>query len=118
METPRFSLQVEGNKGAAEKAISTITGVGAGSVDQTITKVKKLSSKDYMHSLRKYLIFVLGTTISWFIFDMAFYGTTLNNGFILQQIGYGSSASLRTTIFNTAIGDTVLAGAFATRLKP
>ena len=29
---------------------------------------------------------------------MAFYGTTLNNGFILQQIGYGSSASLRTTI--------------------
>ncbi|OWP55238.1 MAG: hypothetical protein B2I18_07660 [Cuniculiplasma sp. C_DKE] len=113
METPRFSLQVEGNKGAAEKAISTITGVGAGSVDQTITKVKKLSSKDYMHSLRKYLIFVLGTTISWFIFDMAFYGTTLNNGFILQQIGYGSSASLRTTIFNTAIGDTILAGAFA-----
>ncbi|EQB69331.1 MAG: hypothetical protein AMDU5_GPLC00004G0301 [Thermoplasmatales archaeon Gpl] len=113
METPRFSLQVEGNKGAAEKAISTITGVGAGSVDQTITKVKKLSSKDYMHSLRKYLIFVLGTTISWFIFDMAFYGTTLNNGFILQQIGYGSSTSLRTTIFNTAIGDTILAGAFA-----
>ncbi len=113
METPRFSLQVEGNKGAAERAISTITGVGAGSVDQTITKVKKLSSKDYMHSLRKYLIFVLGTTISWFIFDMAFYGTTLNNGFILQQIGYGSSASLRTTIFNTAIGDTILAGAFA-----
>ena len=38
---------------------------------KTITKVKKLSSKDYMHSLRKYLIFVLGTTISWFIFDMA-----------------------------------------------
>ena len=113
METPRFSLQVEGNKGAAEKAISTTTGVGAGSVDQSITKVKKLSSKDYMHSLRKYLIFVLGTTISWFIFDMAFYGTTLNNGFILQQIGYGSSASLRTTIFNTAIGDTILAGAFA-----
>jgi PHS family inorganic phosphate transporter-like MFS transporter len=113
METPRFSLQVEGNKGAAERAISTITGVGVGSVDQTITKVKKLSSKDYMHSLRKYLIFVLGTTISWFIFDMAFYGTTLNNGFILQQIGYGSSTSLRTTIFNTAIGDTILAGAFA-----
>ena len=113
METPRFSLHVEGNKGAAEKAISTITGVGAGSADQTVTRVKKLNSKDYMHSLRKYLIFVLGTTISWFIFDMAFYGTTLNNGFILQQIGYGSSASLRGTIFNIAIGDIVLAGAFA-----
>ncbi len=113
LETPRFSLQVEGNKAAAEKAISTITGLGADSVDQPITKVKKLSSNDYMHSLRKYLIFILGTTISWFIFDMAFYGTTLNNGFILQQIGYGSSASLKGTIFNVAIGDIVLAGAFA-----
>jgi PHS family inorganic phosphate transporter-like MFS transporter len=72
-----------------------------------------MTNKDYMHSLRKYLLFLVGTTISWFIFDMAFYGTTLNNGFILQQIGYGSSTSLRTTIFNTAIGDTILAGAFA-----
>ncbi|EQD46756.1 General substrate transporter, partial [mine drainage metagenome] len=75
--------------------------------------IKKYKSSDYLHVLRKYLIFVLGTTISWFIFDMAFYGTILNNGFILSSIGYGSSASIKATIFNTAIGDSILAGAFA-----
>jgi PHS family inorganic phosphate transporter-like MFS transporter len=114
METPRFSLQVEGNKGAAERAVSSITGVtNDGEVERASQKISRMTNKDYMHSLRKYLLFLVGTTISWFIFDMAFYGTTLNNGFILQQIGYGSSTSLRTTIFNTAIGDTILAGAFA-----
>ena len=68
---------------------------------------------NYGIELRKYMIFIVGTTLSWFIFDMAFYGTTLNNGFILQNIGYGSSKSLTTTIFNTAVGDAILAGVFA-----
>ncbi|MCL4344908.1 MAG: MFS transporter [Candidatus Thermoplasmatota archaeon] len=114
METPRFSLQVEGNRGKAEQAIDKITrGVSSSGNAAATSAVARLQTKDYMKALRKYLIFVLGTTISWFIFDMAFYGTTLNNGFILSSIGYGSVKSLRGTIFNTAIGDTVLAGVFA-----
>ncbi len=113
METPRFSLQVEGDRGKAEQAIGTITGSSASASSQTATAKARYQTKDYARMLRKYMVFVLGTTISWFIFDMAFYGTTLNNGFILQNIGYGSASTLKGTIFNTAIGDTVLAGIFA-----
>ena len=113
METPRFSLQVEGNRNKAEQAIQTITGGSSTSTSNSTSTKARLQTKDYMRELRKYLIFVLGTTISWFIFDMAFYGTTLNNSFILEHIGYGSASTLRGTIFNVAIGDTVLAGVFA-----
>jgi PHS family inorganic phosphate transporter-like MFS transporter len=113
METPRFSLQVEGNRNKAEQAIQTITGGSSTSTSNSTSAKARLQTKDYMRELRKYLIFVLGTTVSWFIFDMAFYGTTLNNSFILEHIGYGSASTLRGTIFNVAIGDTVLAGVFA-----
>ncbi|MHB1663569.1 MAG: MFS transporter, partial [Thermoplasmataceae archaeon] len=112
METPRFSLQVMGDNKSASEAVSRITGKQENSVPLGTTEAR-YKSRDYISLLRKYLIFVLGTTLSWFIFDMAFYGTTLNNGFILGNIGYGSSASIRTTILNTAIGDSILAGAFA-----
>ncbi|EQD29306.1 phosphate transporter, partial [mine drainage metagenome] len=108
LETPRFSLQVEGNEQKAKAAVSQITGVG--SAIKTDSKVVVKNHTRYGLELRKYMIFIVGTTLSWFIFDMAFYGTTLNNGFILQNIGYGSSKSLTTTIFNTAVGDAILAG--------
>ncbi len=111
METPRFSLQVQGNETEARKAVGRIT--GNSNLDDVSGSPVKVHETKYAKLLKTYLVFVLGTTISWFIFDMAFYGTTLNNGFILSNIGYGSAATLKGTIFNVAIGDTVLAGAFA-----
>ena len=111
METPRFSLQVEGNVSKARSAVGAIT--GQQSVEKLNDANVKVANRKYLKLLRTYIVFVLGTTISWFIFDMAFYGTTLNNGFILSNIGYGSAATLRGTIFNVAIGDTLLAGVFA-----
>ncbi len=111
METPRFSLQVEGNRDKARKAVNTITATP--NVKNAETGTRTIKRVDTMKTLRKYMLFVLGTTISWFIFDMAFYGTTLNNGFILSHIGYGTASTLKGTIFNVAIGDTILAAAFA-----
>lgn len=111
METPRFSLQVEGDSEKARKAVNTITATPE--LKNTNNTIKTIKKVDTMKTLRKYLLFVLGTTISWFIFDMAFYGTTLNNGFILSHIGYGTAATLKGTIFNVAVGDTILAAAFA-----
>lgn len=110
METPRFSLQVEGNTDKAKKAVNTIVAT-PGMKD--VGSKSKISKADTMKLLRKYLLFVIGTTVSWFIFDMAFYGTTLNSGLILDHIGYGSTAVLKSTIFNIAVGDTIIAAAFA-----
>lgn len=111
LETPRFSLQVRGNAEYASRATRTIVGGNAAEITETVNPVSKKT--DYSGLLRKYMTFILGTSITWFIFDMAFYGTTLNNSFILNNIGYGTAGSLKTAVTNTAIGDTVLAAAFA-----
>ena len=111
LETPRFSLQVRGNAEYASKATKTIVGGDAAEIAGTVNTVSKKT--DYPKMIRKYLTFILGTSLTWFIFDMAFYGTTLNNSFILNNIGYGTTGPLKTAVMNTAIGDTILAAAFA-----
>lgn len=112
-ETPRFSLQIRGDVKEAASAVRDVTG-GKGEsgpeVKGTPAKVKVLRSI----LLRKYWVIILGTAGSWFLFDMAFYGTSVNSGLILQQIGYGKIAGdIRATIFNIAVGNAILAGIFA-----
>ena len=61
----------------------------------------------------KYWLFLLGTAGSWFIFDMAFYGTSVNSGTVLGLIGYGAvKGNLAQTVFHIAEGNTILALAF------
>ena len=119
LETPRYSLQVKHDKSGAEAATSKILGVKSTVTGVDVAKKQKQQfnkGKDrtnYIGSLRKYLIFLIGTSITWFIFDMAFYGTTLNNSFILENIGYSTKHSVLTDVFNIAVGDSILAGLFA-----
>lgn len=110
-ETPRFSLQTRGDVDAAAKAVSDVTGKeekagnGADAGKPATTGPLRL---------RKYWIIILGTAGSWFLFDMAFYGTSVNSGLILQQIGYGKVVGdIKATIFNIAVGNAILAGIFA-----
>ncbi|MHB8360615.1 MAG: MFS transporter [Thermoplasmataceae archaeon] len=117
LETPRYSLQVKHDETGAEAAANRITGnrVEVKTIQtENVQKIKANGNTDgYLVTLRKYLIFLIGATMTWFIFDMAFYGTTLNNGFVLQGIGYSIKGSIYNEVFNIAIGDSILAGLFA-----
>lgn len=110
-ETPRFSLQTRGDINAAARAVSDVTGIEEKAENGHTAGSPASSGK---LRLRKYWIIILGTAGSWFLFDMAFYGTSVNSGLILQQIGYGKIAGdIKATIFNIAVGNTILAGIFA-----
>ncbi|MEM0158193.1 MAG: MFS transporter [Thermoplasmataceae archaeon] len=109
-ESPRFSLQVKGDIEGAKKAVESVTGntfsVNGGSADHRVNKIRGI--------LKKYWITLLGTAGSWFILDMAYYGTSVNSGNILKAIGYGTVAgNLHQTIFNIAVGNAILAAGFA-----
>lgn len=62
METPRFSLQVEGNASKARSAVGAIT--GQQSVEKLNDANVKVANRKYLRLLRTYIVFVLGTTIS------------------------------------------------------
>ncbi|KAB5535236.1 phosphate/H+ symporter [Coniochaeta sp. 2T2.1] len=52
---------------------------------------------------------LIGTTLSWFFLDLAFYGLGLNNTIVLQAIGYSTGPTLYHTLHNNAVGMIILA---------
>ncbi|QUC20758.1 uncharacterized protein UV8b_04999 [Ustilaginoidea virens] len=54
---------------------------------------------------------LIGTTMSWFFLDFAFYGLGSNHGIVLHAIGYGSGSSIYEKLWNNAMGTIVLTAA-------
>lgn len=106
-ETPRYSLQTKGDEKAAAEAISEITGTK----DNT-PSVAVRSSGSSRGLLSKYATLLLGTAGSWLLFDMAFYGTSINNSFVFAAMGLGSAKNAILLAQNTAIANIILAAAF------
>jgi len=52
---------------------------------------------------------LLGTAGSWFFIDVAFWGLGLNNSNILRAIGYANSQNVYHSLYNTAVGNLILA---------
>ncbi len=108
-ESPRYSLE-SGDARKAALAVEAATGRKV-TVSSDVVETRRMTSSQI---LRRYWYVLLGTAGSWFLFDMAFYGTSINSGQILSEIGYGAVAgNLRATIFNIATGNAILAGIFA-----
>lgn len=84
---------------------------------QQTLEVPKASWRDFgrHYSQRKNFLLLLGTAGSWFCLDVAFYGLSLNNGTILEVIGYSTknATNVYQYLYNTAVGNIiiVLAGA-------
>lgn len=106
-ETPRYSLHVKGDVKATSKVVEEITGK-----TESVPETVKVSKPRYGSLLRKYWVFLIGTAGSWFLFDMAFYGTSINNGLFLTSFGLAGGATLAAKIQNIALGNAVIALAF------
>ncbi|CAG8634792.1 15738_t:CDS:2 [Cetraspora pellucida] len=51
---------------------------------------------------------LLGTSISWFVLDVAFYGIGLNNAIILQAIGFGNNSDSFSALWNMSVGNVII----------
>lgn len=51
---------------------------------------------------------LIGTSMSWLLLDLAFYGISLNNSIVLSAIGYSQGPTLYKTLYNTAVGNLIL----------
>jgi PHS family inorganic phosphate transporter-like MFS transporter len=71
-ETPRYTLTVEGNVKETKKVIEHLTGSTPSSESASVTGRKR-----YSEMLRYYLPIIIGTAVSWFLFDISFYGTSI-----------------------------------------
>ncbi|WP_373467802.1 MFS transporter [Acidianus infernus] len=82
-ETPRYSLLANGNVEEAKKAASFL----GGTIDaQQPVLAKRMSANEF---LSKYGTLLIGTTIPWFILDIAFYGTGIYSSAVIAPV-FGS----------------------------
>ncbi|KAK0701786.1 major facilitator superfamily domain-containing protein [Lasiosphaeria miniovina] len=121
-ETPRYTFDVAHD---VEKADADIKAYMANRSEGSVDPVRHARVKQAGPSLAipsaswpdlytyfsqgRNLRVLLGTTLSWFFLDLAFYGLGLNNTVVLSAIGYSHGPTLYHALYNNAVGLIILA---------
>lgn len=128
-ETPRYTFDIARDVEKADQDVKAYINGNREGPTEAVTRaatqkaaeenlnVPKASWGDFGRHYRKpkNFLLLLGTAGSWFCLDVAFYGLSLNNGTILEVIGYSTknATNVYEFLYNTAVGNIiiVLAGA-------
>ncbi|KAI9152099.1 Repressible high-affinity phosphate permease [Paramyrothecium foliicola] len=122
-ETPRYTFDVQFDVEKADADIKAyVASKSKGEVDavqqaqmkriaEPSLSVPRASWKDLFDYFKelKNLRVLIGTTMSWFFLDLAFYGLGLNNTIVLHAIGYADGDNLYLKLHNQAVGMIILA---------
>jgi phosphate:H+ symporter len=108
-ESPRYSLNVEHDVEAAAAAKGQTVNAD---LAKQYTKVE--TKRDHWAEFRAYFgqwknfKVLFGTSASWFLLDVAFYGLGLNNSAILAAIGFASKPTPFETLWANAVGQIII----------
>ncbi len=73
------------------------------------TRKAKLDAFFVYFSEWRHLKVLIGTASCWFLLDVAFYGTNLNQSVLLQDIGYSVGTTKYNTLMKNTIGNLIIA---------
>ncbi|KAI8967285.1 major facilitator superfamily domain-containing protein [Mycotypha africana] len=110
-ESPRYSLDV---KHDVEQAAIAMTVRGEHRRHQQEQLAQKSKSRNHWKEFRdyfkqwKHLKVLLGTSLSWFLLDIAFYGLGLNNSYVLNAIGFSKKDTPFEVMWWNAIGQLII----------
>lgn len=113
-ETPRYTIQIDND---IERAAVDVDIVHDGK-KRTGTDVRKEGDnkgtlKEFLHHFSKWknLKVLLGTSISWFALDVAFYGINLNTSIIIEAIGFSGNLNddVWNALFKISVGNVIIA---------
>ncbi|KAK0386083.1 hypothetical protein NLU13_5920 [Sarocladium strictum] len=121
-ETPRYTFDIQNDVEKADADIRAyVASKSKGEFDELqqirlkklagpALSVPKASWKDLWEYFGAWenMKVLIGTTMSWFFLDLAFYGLGLNNTIVLQATGFGNGSNLYEKLFNHAVGLIVL----------
>ena len=93
-ESPRYRARVEGKADLAAKEIAAYSG-GVINVQQPKDSKVRLSLRQFL-SNPKYLLYLVGTAGSWFVFDYAYYGNSVSAPLIVKSVLGSSGAHVLT----------------------
>ncbi|CAG8435371.1 7404_t:CDS:2 [Ambispora gerdemannii] len=114
-ESPRYTMDIEGNIGRAANDIQFVT--RKSSIVEEYQDDPRLFAKPPPHNWENFKAYfgqwknakvLIGTSVSWFVLDIAFYGIGLNNGIILNAIGFATSDDPFKILWNVAVGNIII----------
>jgi len=109
-DAPSIIVQdIEPNKAADLRELDSATMHDVGANE--ITERKKTHFMEFISyfSEWRHAKILFGTSMCWFLLDIAFYGINLNQNVVLQQIGFdGSAGSPWTRLFKISIGNVII----------
>jgi PHS family inorganic phosphate transporter-like MFS transporter len=115
-ETPRFTMDIERNIEQAAADISNVLQTGKyveRDPDQPVYRVEapKHSWSDFVAYFGQWKNgkVLLGTSLSWFLLDIAYYGISLNNAIILTAIGFSGGSNAYDALQKVAVGNVLIA---------
>ncbi|KAJ1819077.1 hypothetical protein LPJ75_001275 [Coemansia sp. RSA 2598] len=116
-ETPRYTLDIEKDTHKAAQDIKNTIGNTNDAEDSAPlqpsavqAKVQKPTWTEFYHHFKKWKNFrvLMGTSVTWFALDVAFYGVNLNSSIILQAIGFSGKGTPYHELMKTSAGNIIL----------
>jgi len=121
-ETPRYTMDINNDLTKATKDIGNVLGkdadmhtrdvAAAAQVhDEHASAAPKASLADFRRhfGMWKNLKVLIGTSMSWFALDVAFYGIGLNNAIVLTSMGFIDKSTPYTDLYTAAVGNIIIA---------
>jgi MFS transporter, PHS family, inorganic phosphate transporter len=112
-ETPRFAIAMQGKLEEASRTVDMVTNKQQKRAEtssmqtpapaKTQVKEERQPTKSWLYLLftRRYLLWLIGTAGTWFLLDIAYYGTTISSPLVLKSLNPHSN--LVTNMFYTLI---------------
>ncbi len=104
-ETPRYALTMKGDLAAATRTVDMVTKKQNGTAAATTTTqpamVQPKRSWLYLLLTPRYLRWLIGTAGTWFLLDIAYYGTTISSPLVLNALN--SHSNLITNMVYTLL---------------
>ncbi|ORX95171.1 phosphate transporter [Basidiobolus meristosporus CBS 931.73] len=112
-ESPRYTLEVNGDAEKAAEDLRGIMNIEEKDHIEAQHEIANVNSQQLTFTQHfgqwKNLKVLLGTSLSWFFLDIAFYGLSLNQSYVLQAIGYSSKGlSPYDAMWTEAVGNLII----------
>ncbi|KAF9158516.1 Inorganic phosphate transporter pho84 [Actinomortierella ambigua] len=108
-ESPRYAMDVEKDIEKANAAITNATG-NTGVERETVTRTvqpKRSHYRDFVEYFSHWenAKILLGTSLTWFLLDIAFYGISLNQSYVLNAMGFVGDGTVYDNLWRTTLGN-------------
>ena len=122
-ESPRYAMDVEhdvekANLGVAKATGLTVEGNQSASAAEVLanqtaiaaSKAKRSHHRDFVEYFSQWANakVLIGTSMTWFLLDIAFYGISLNQSYVLNAMGFVGNGTVYDNLWKTTIGNLIV----------